>query len=79
MCSVRIGSCPTRIALKCSIAPMTASSRPVIPVSPTPEIPSSVSTVTNKKLRLPPQTACACTSVIFIVMTTPFHPAPLAT
>ena len=55
-CSMRPASWPMRRGLKCSTTPCTASSRPVMPPSPTPEMPSSVSTTTKKKFRPPPQT-----------------------
>ena len=66
MCSIRLASQPTRSGLKCSMVPITASSRPLRPDSPTPSMPSSVSTVTNRLLRAPLKTGKHSTLVIFM-------------
>src|SRR5215210_4251658 len=64
-CSLRNGFSPTSKGSKCSIVPLTASSRPVRPASPTPWMPSSVSTTTNKWFRSPPHTGYVSMPVIF--------------
>jgi hypothetical protein len=45
--SMRLGSAPIRNCLRCSIVPANACSFQVSPPSPTPEMPSSVSTTTK--------------------------------
>ena len=66
--SICIGFLPSRNDLRCSTAPATASSRLLRPLSPTPEMPSSVSTTTKVKFFLPgpAETMIVSTLVIFI-------------
>src|SRR5919202_1861535 len=67
-CSMRVASCPISSGLACSTNPITASSREVRLDSPTPQMPSSVSTVTNNQLRLSLNTGYVSTLVIFMAV-----------